>query len=91
LRSGHIPNSKNLPFGQLLNADKTMKSPDALRIAFEEAGVDLRKPAITTCGSGVSAAVLSLALERIGKPDHSLYDGAWAEWGMYGDLKVAKG
>lgn len=91
LRSGHIPNSKNLPFGRLLNADKTMKSPDGLRIEFEEAGVDLRKPAITTCGSGISAAVLSLALERIGKADHALYDGSWAEWGMYGDLKVVKG
>jgi len=91
LRSGHIPNSRNLPYGQLLNTDKTMKSPEALRVAFEDAGVDLRKPAITSCGSGVSAAVLNLALERIGKVDHALYDGAWAEWGMYGDLKVAKG
>ncbi|MCT8330033.1 3-mercaptopyruvate sulfurtransferase [Albidovulum sediminis] len=91
LRAGHIPGSKNLPFGRLLNADKTMKDPAELRLAFEEAGVDLGKPAITTCGSGVTAAILSLALERLGKSDHSLYDGSWAEWGMYGDLKVAKG
>lgn len=91
LRAGHIPGSKNLPFGRLLNADKTMKAPTELRLAFEEAGVDLGKPAITTCGSGVTAAILSLALERLGKSDHSLYDGSWAEWGMYGDLKVAKG
>lgn len=91
LRAGHIPGSKNLPFGRLLNADKTMKAPAELRLAFEEAGVDLGKPAITTCGSGVTAAILSLALERLGKSDHSLYDGSWAEWGMYGDLKVAKG
>ena len=91
LRSGHIPGSKNVPFGQTLNADGTMKSPEALRQVFAAAGVDLSKPAITTCGSGVTAAILSLALERTGKRDHSLYDGAWAEWGMYGDLKVAKG
>ncbi len=91
LRSGHIPNSKNLPYTRLLNADKTMKSVSDLRTAFEEAGVDLRKPAITTCGSGVTAAILSLAMERLGKVDHSLYDGSWSEWGMYGDLKVSKG
>jgi thiosulfate/3-mercaptopyruvate sulfurtransferase len=53
--------------------------------------VDLTKPAITSCGSGVSAAILNLALERIGHRKHSLYDGSWAEWGMYGDLKVATG
>jgi thiosulfate/3-mercaptopyruvate sulfurtransferase len=91
LRAGHIPGSKSLPFGRLLNPDRTMKAPADLRATFEEAGVDLRKPAITTCGSGVTAAILSLALERMGKTDHSLYDGSWAEWGMYGDLKVAKG
>ncbi|MCV2864132.1 3-mercaptopyruvate sulfurtransferase [Defluviimonas sp. WL0075] len=91
LRSGHIPNSKNVPYSRLLNADKTMKSPIELRGIFEEAGVDLRKPAITSCGSGVTAAILDLAMERIGKNDHALYDGSWAEWGMYGDLKVAKG
>lgn len=91
LRQGHIPGSRNLPFRNLLNDDGTMKEPDGLRAAFEAAGVDLSKPAITTCGSGVSAAILSLAMERIGKHDHALYDGSWAEWGMYGDLKVAKG
>jgi thiosulfate/3-mercaptopyruvate sulfurtransferase len=91
LRAGHIPGSKNLPFGQLLNADGTMKDVPALRAAFAEAGVDLSKPVITTCGSGVTAAILSLALERIGHRNHALYDGSWAEWGMYDDLKVAKG
>lgn len=89
LRSGHIPNAKNLPYGDLLNPDGTMKSIDALRAAF--AGIDLSKPAITTCGSGVTAAILSLALERLGHPNHALYDGSWAEWGMYDDLDVAKG
>lgn len=89
LRPGHIPGSKSLHYPMLLNADGTMKDPDALRAVFEAAGVDLHKPVITTCGSGITAAILSLALERMGKTDHALYDGSWAEWGMYGDLKVA--
>jgi thiosulfate/3-mercaptopyruvate sulfurtransferase len=91
LRSGHIPGSVNVHYRTLLNDDGTMKDAAALKAVFEAAGADLGKPAITTCGSGVTAAILSLALERIGKRDHSLYDGSWAEWGMYGDLKVAKG
>jgi len=91
LRSGHIPGSKNVPFSTLLNADGTMKTLEALRATFEAAGVSLTKPAITTCGSGVTAAVLSLALERIGHRNHALYDGSWAEWGMYEDLAVEKG
>ncbi len=91
LRSGHIPGSKNIPFAEVLNPDGTMKSPAALKQVFEAAGVDLKKPAITSCGSGVTAAVLSLALERIGHRNHALYDGSWAEWGMYDDLKVATG
>jgi thiosulfate/3-mercaptopyruvate sulfurtransferase len=91
LRAGHIPGSKNLPFGDVLNPDGTMKPIPQLREVFEAAGIDLKKPAITTCGSGVTAAVLSLALERIGHRNHALYDGSWAEWGMYDDLKVATG
>lgn len=91
LRAGHIPGSKNVPFTEVLNPDGTMKSGDALRAAFTAAGVDLSRPAITTCGSGVTAAILSLALERLGHRNHALYDGSWAEWGMYDDLKVATG
>ena len=91
LRGGHIPGSKNVPFTSLLNADGTMKTPDALRAVFAAAGVDLAKPAITTCGSGVTAAIISLALERIGKTDHSLYDGSWTEWGAFPTLPVATG
>jgi thiosulfate/3-mercaptopyruvate sulfurtransferase len=91
LRSGHIPGSKNVPYGDLLNADGTMKTPAALKTVLEAAGVDLKKPAITSCGSGVTAAILSMALERIGHRNHALYDGSWAEWGMYDDLQVATG
>ena len=91
LRGGHIPGSRNVPFSTMLNGDGTMKPVPELRAVFAAAGVDLAKPAITTCGSGVSAAVLSLALERIGHRNHALYDGSWAEWGMYDDLAVEKG
>lgn len=91
LRSGHIPGSRNLPFGRLLQPDGTMKPVAELRQVFDDAGVDLSKPAITTCGSGVTAAIISLALERIGHRNHALYDGSWSEWGMYEDLAVAKG
>lgn len=90
LRAGHIPGSINVPYPAVLNGDGTMKDKAALRAVFEAAGADLAKPAITTCGSGVTAAILSLALERIGHRDHSLYDGSWSEWGMYDDLRVAK-
>nr|WP_309503012.1 3-mercaptopyruvate sulfurtransferase [uncultured Roseovarius sp.] len=91
LRSGHIPESKSLPYTELLNEDGTMKSADALRDILRATGVDLSKPVITTCGSGVSAAIINLALERIGKTDHSLYDGSWAEWGASPTVPIATG
>ncbi len=91
LRSGHIPGSKNIHYRTLLNADGTMKSVADLSAVFDAAGVDLSKPVITTCGSGVTAAIIFLALERVGVTRVSLYDGSWAEWGMYDDLKVETG
>jgi thiosulfate/3-mercaptopyruvate sulfurtransferase len=91
LRAGHIPGSCNIYFRSLLKADGTMKDVPALQKVFAESGADLTKPVITTCGSGVTAAVVSLALERIGKTDHGLYDGSWSEWGMYADLPIATG
>ena len=91
LRSGHIPNSKNVYFRSLLNDDGTMKSVAELEAVFDAAGVDRSKPVITTCGSGVTAAIINLALERLGHINNSLYDGSWAEWGMYSDLKVEQG
>lgn len=91
LRAGHIPGALSLPFGQLLNPDGTMKDVPGLKAAFQAAGVDLARPVITSCGSGVTAAILALALERIGHRNWSLYDGSWAEWGMYEDLPVETG
>lgn len=91
LRAGHIPGSRNVHYAALLNEDQTMKSPDALRTAFETAGVDLGAPVITTCGSGVTAAILALALERTGHTDWSLYDGSWTEWGQFATLPIETG
>lgn len=91
LRMGHIPGSKNLPWTALLKNDATMKDPATLKGLFEAAGVDLSKPVISTCGSGVNAAILDFALTIIGHPRHAVYDGSWAEWGMYNDLAVATG
>jgi len=91
LRSGHIPGSINVHYATLLNADGTMKQGDALRAVFEAAGADVTKRTITTCGSGVTAAILMLALERLGNRDVSLYDGSWSEWGQFEQLKVETG
>ncbi len=88
LRSGHIPGSLCLPFSSLLNDDKTMKSESELREAFDAAGYDSSRPAITSCGSGVTAAVLYLGLSLIGHRSVALYDGSWAEWGSREDTPI---
>jgi len=81
LASGHIPGSLNLPFGRMLKPDGTFRDEAGLRAAFAEAGIDLERPVVTTCGSGVTAAVLLFALHLLGKDDVALYDGSWSEWG----------
>lgn len=91
LAVGHIPGARNLPFTDLLAPDGTLRPVPDLRAAFDAAGVDLTGPVITTCGSGVTASVLALALERIGHRDWAVYDGSWAEWGACPDLKIATG
>jgi thiosulfate/3-mercaptopyruvate sulfurtransferase len=88
-RAGHIPGSFNLPYTQLLNpADGTMLPADQLRAQFLASGIDLTKPVVTTCGSGITAAVLAFALHLIGHRDVAVYDGSWAEWGLPGDTPV---
>jgi len=89
LRSGHMPGALNLPFNLVINDDGTLKSADELRAAF--AHVDLGRPIVTTCGSGVTASVLALALARLGRFDVAVYDGSWTEWGGRPDTAVATG
>ncbi len=91
LRSGHIPGSLNLHYARLFNADHTMAGEKAIRAELDRLGVDLAAPVITTCGSGVTAAILAFALHRIGKQDVTLYDGSWVEWGSAADTPVATG
>ena len=88
VRGGHMPGALNLPFGRLLDPDGRMKRGDALAQAFADAGVDVDKPAITTCGSGVTAAILTLGLAELGRLSR-LYDGSWSEWGSRQDTPVA--
>jgi thiosulfate/3-mercaptopyruvate sulfurtransferase len=91
LKSGHMPGATNIPWRSVVAEGKTLKQDDALRRIFAEKGVDMRAPIVTTCGSGISAAILMLALEKLGASDVALYDGSWAEWGGRDGAPVATG
>ena len=90
MRGGHMPGAANVPAASLARDGKLLP-PDELRAKFEEAGVDLSRPVVTSCGSGVTAAVLTLALETLGHKDNRLYDGSWSEWGGRSDTPVVTG
>ncbi len=92
LRGGHIPGSLNLPFTELINAaTQTMRAPEDIKARLAAAGVDPNRPVTTTCGSGITAAVLALGLHMAGHRDVALYDGSWCEWGLPGDTPVETG
>ena len=90
LRSGHMPGAASVPSSALV-ADGKLRPASELRAIFESAGIDLSKPVATSCGSGVTAAILTLALDTLGHTDHALYDGSWAEWGLPGETPVVLG
>jgi thiosulfate/3-mercaptopyruvate sulfurtransferase len=91
LRMGHIPGSRNVPSSLVLNADGTLKSKAELEAIFKNAGIDPGKPVVATCGSGVTASILALALAVIGQTNVPVYDGSWAEWGQDNGLPVETG
>ena len=91
MASGHIPGSRNLPQARLFNPDNSWKQGDSLRATFDAAGIDLARPMVTTCGSGVTAAVLLFGAHLLGKEDVRLYDGSWSDWGADPDTPKARG
>jgi thiosulfate/3-mercaptopyruvate sulfurtransferase len=90
MRSGHMPGARNLHYAKIVQ-DGHLADPATILAALDEAGIDPEKPIITTCGSGVTAAILALALEQAGHPVKALYDGSWSEWGLRDDTPVATG
>ena len=91
LRAGHMPNALNVPMSEMLAPDGTMKSRDALAAVFAAAGVDLDRPVVSSCGSGITACVLALGLARLGRWRTAVYDGSWAEWGAVDSCPVVTG
>jgi thiosulfate/3-mercaptopyruvate sulfurtransferase len=91
LRAGHMPGAKNLPWSHVVAPDGALADRAKLQDAFDKVGIDLAAPIITTCGSGVSASVLALALARLGRMDSAVYDGSWSEWGSRSDTPVVTG
>jgi thiosulfate/3-mercaptopyruvate sulfurtransferase len=90
LRGGHMPGSLNVPFGELLK-DGRLASHETIASAFQDAGVDLDRPVVTSCGSGVTASILTFAIDALGKPPGKVYDGSWSEWGARQDTPVVTG
>jgi thiosulfate/3-mercaptopyruvate sulfurtransferase len=91
LRGGHIPGSRSVPYADLLSPDHTLLPPESLRARFAHAGADGSKPVVTSCGSGVSACILTLGLAVAGLPIGAVYDGSWTEWGGRPDTPVRTG
>ena len=91
LRSGHIPGSRNVPFATLLNGDGTLKPAAELAAIFAGAGIDTGRPVVASCGSGVTAGVVALALAVLGRTDAAVYDGSWTEWGADATLPIETG
>jgi len=88
--AGHIPGSKNIPYGRFFEADGTWKQAEAIRAVFEDAGLDLDRPLVATCGSGITASVIAFAAHLLGR-DVPVYDGSWSEWGAHPDTAKAVG
>ena len=91
LRAGHMPKALSLPSSTLINGDGQLRSAEELKQVFAAAGADVSKPAVCTCGSGITASIIALALARLGRWDASVYDGSWAEWGAQADTPVETG
>jgi thiosulfate/3-mercaptopyruvate sulfurtransferase len=91
LRGGHMPGARSVPSSSVITAEGALADAESLENIFRDAGVDLDRPIVSTCGSGVSAAILSLALARLGRLDVAVYDGSWTEWGGRADTPVVTG